>query len=101
MDVFKFSIYLVCSLLAISMVCVVGMIAYTTADVLDLRSHPCENISVENTSYVATSSFIITINGTPRVVLDTANKDVIRKWGKMEPGDVISAKLGKTAVEFC
>lgn len=101
MDLLKIGIYILCGLVTALLICVIGQMVYIGNDAINTRPLECKNITVENTSYIATSSFFITINDIPRMVLDTADSNVIRKWGKIEPGDIVSAKLGKATVEFC
>lgn len=81
----------------------VGM-GYVAIDAINTRSLECQNVVVENTSSINDGygiTFFVNVNNTRCMVLDTANDNNIKRWGKIEPGDVVYMKLGKQTAVFC
>lgn len=94
----------------VTLLCVVGIVpvlilcginsVYVGVDAINTRSLECQNVIVENTSSF-NDGYGITFFVNEHVILDTVDENNIRKWARIEPGVVISAKLGKTSAEFC
>jgi hypothetical protein len=86
------------TLLLVAIYIIVGYV-YLSADAINTRSLECQNVVVENTSINDNDGHTFFVNA--HMILDTSNGNVIKKWGKLEPGDVVSMKYGKQTAVFC
>lgn len=80
-----------------------GMV-YVGMDATTTRTLECQNVVVENTSNINDGygiTFFINVNNTSRMILDTSDGNIIKRWGRIEPGDVVYMKLGKQTAVFC
>lgn len=107
MVMFKILYYvtLLCVILIVPILILCGINSvYVSMDAINTRSLECQSVVVENTSSINDGygiTFFIDVNNTQRMVLDTANENNIKRWGKIEPGDMIHMKLGKQTAVFC
>ena len=86
--------------LFIPLICYISIgLVYFGIDATNTRSLECQNIIVGNTSSVSGDGITFFVNG--RVILDTSNGSIIKKWGKLESGDVVYMKYGKQTGVFC
>jgi hypothetical protein len=76
------------------------VVVYTGMDAINTRSLECQNVIVENTSSF-NDGYGITFFVNEHVILDTADENNIKKWGRIEPGDTVYMKLGKQTAVFC
>lgn len=77
---------------------------YIGMDAINTRSLECQNVIVENTSSINDVygiTFFVDVNNTPHMILDTANENNIKRWAKINPGDVVHMKPGKQTAVFC
>lgn len=91
----------VVALIVISFVATGCSMGIITMDVIKTRSLQCQNVIVSNTTMYDTSSFYVTVDDAPRLVLGVAEPGVIKRWGRIEPNDTVYMKLGDRTVEFC
>jgi hypothetical protein len=89
-------------IVAILIFIMAGMV-YTGMDATTTRTLECQNVVVENTLAVNSGgmSYFIIVNDTPRMILDTTKISVIKKWAKINLGDIVYMKLGKQTAVFC
>jgi hypothetical protein len=80
-----------------------GLAVLIGVDAYQVRGQACQDVVVYGTSMGgdAATLYITTHDGSPKMLLDTANVSIIRKWGRINPGDIVSMKLGERTAELC